>query len=109
MALIQTQKAQMTKEEKQIELKRIIQTRMTSQYWQLSNTLKMVMNDIYSNKELTPQDVVDAFGTEAAELFKISDLIIKVLNEAVPGSAAISAPYNFEIKEDGTVIIGDKK
>lgn len=58
---------------------------------------------------LTPQEVIDGFGTDAAELFRLSGLLVQVLNEAEPGSYPYQLPYAFTVKPDGTVTLGAKR
>ena len=72
-----------------------------------------MMQAVWNNPAgLTPQQVMDAFGSEAAELFQLSDQLLTMLGNVKPDDpylAEAEAPYNYTINDDGTVTIGDKK
>jgi len=58
---------------------------------------------------MTPQEVLDGFGADAAELFRLSSLLVQVLNEAEPGGYPYQTPNEFTINGDGTVTVGAKR
>ena len=109
MAIINVYKAPSDLEGKKEQAKARIKQKMSSQYRQLSSCLKSVYEDVWNNKDLSPQEVMDAFGSEAYELFTMSNSIIGVLNQAVPNSVNVEAPNEYVINNDGSVTIGAEK
>lgn len=69
-----------------------------------------LMRIVWQNpRGLTPQQVMDAFGTEAAELFSLSDALLNLIKTAKPDDpyGDTQIPYEFTIHDDGTVTVGD--
>ncbi len=65
---------------------------------------------VWDNQQgLTPQEVMDALGTNAADLFQLSALLVTTVNTAKPGTLDGEQPYEFTINPDGTVTVGAKK
>lgn len=63
---------------------------------------------VWNNQQgLTPQEVFDALGTNGAELFQLSGLLVQTVNAAKPGAINPAQPYEFTINEDGTVTVGN--
>ena len=56
---------------------------------------------------VSPQEVLDEMGTDAAELFTFSTSIQGMLYEADNTYISITPPYEYTINEDGTVTVGD--
>lgn len=61
---------------------------------------------VWANPSLTPQQVFDAFGTDAAQLFVIAGATATMLNTIVPNTVVAAPPYNYTINSDGTVTVG---
>jgi len=59
----------------------------------------------WMNPELTPQQVSDAFGTDAAQLFVIMGKAQAFINDIKPNSFIQQPPKAFVINQDGTVTI----
>ena len=55
--------------------------------------------------EADPQDVLDAFGTSAAEVFWLSRELVQFINTIDPGYDPKVPPVEFTIESDGRVTI----
>lgn len=63
-------------------------------------------NNVWNNPTYTPQEIVDAFGTDAATLFTLSWQIQQILQAADPGYVMLIPPVPVVINPDGTVTLG---
>jgi hypothetical protein len=72
-------------------------------------TYKNNFTAIWKNLRITPQEIFDAFGTDARELFIAASGIASVINAIKPNTITEPVPYEYTINEDGTVKIGEKK
>jgi hypothetical protein len=62
----------------------------------------------WNNRKVSPQEQCDALGNKAVEFFQVSAITQNYIKALKPDWVEPTMPYEFEIKEDGTVIIGDK-
>lgn len=104
MSLIQTP----TLEQVQLQLKAELSAKLQRNFRQLLNDAQAGFNAIWNNPSLTPQQALDAFGTDASVLFLVNQEIAEILNAIVPGSWTLEIPYNYTINQDGTVTVGAK-
>ena len=74
----------------------------------LLRTFNDQFNSVWNNKDLTPQQVMDAFGTHASQLFINAQATETFLNTITPGTITFTPPYHYTIHEDGNVTVGDK-
>jgi hypothetical protein len=63
-------------------------------------------NQIWNNEEFTPQEIMDAYGTNAAKLFIDSSATQNFLAVVLEGYVPLVPPQPFTINQDGTVTIG---
>jgi hypothetical protein len=63
---------------------------------------------IFNHPSLTPQQSLDAFGTDAAALLVINQNFVTAINSILPGAFALTIPYALTANEDGTVTVGAK-
>ena len=63
---------------------------------------------LWYNDKSTPQDILDQFGTNALELFKMHQSIRAFIRTLDPTYIGLVPPYNFTINQDGTVTVGSK-
>jgi len=74
---------------------------------QFDNACQLVWHNAYG---LTPQQVLDALGTDAAELFAISNTIIPILNQAADAEHQITSVVpdgtTYTLNADGTITLG---
>jgi len=67
-----------------------------------------IFNLLWNNPKATPQEILDQYGTDAAELFSFS-LQIQTMAKAIdPGYVPLVSPYEYTINRDGTITVGDK-
>ena len=71
----------------------------------LQQNLSALMSAFWLNPELTPQQMSDAFGTDAAQLFILMGKAQAFINDVRPGSYIQAPTRPFVINQDGTVTI----
>jgi hypothetical protein len=65
------------------------------------------MSLVWQHPTLSPQQVLDAYGSDAAELFRLAATLKGAVNAAVAGTIPDNdTPKPFTINEDGTVTVG---
>lgn len=74
----------------------------------LNQTFTKIFQQIWVNPNFTPQQIMDAFGSDAASLFQLSGQVQDLLNTIVPNVNQLTPPNAFTINQDGTVTIGAK-
>lgn len=102
-------KIELSKAEKQQRTRKRLIQGVNSVYQQMTSTLEFGFNAVYGNNQgLTPQEVFDAFGTDAVEMLRLSAILQETLIEAHPEIEAKmpSHPYELIPNEDGTVTVG---
>jgi hypothetical protein len=72
---------------------------------QFQSSIASLMAFFWLNPELTPQQMSDAFGTDAATLFVLMSKVSTFMNDVKPNSLNISPTKAFVINQDGTVTI----
>ncbi len=78
-------------------------------YSKIKNMIKTSFNLVWDNPEgLTPQEILDGFGTDAGELFIFSAQMQTLLLTVNPDYEFLTPPYNYVINPDGTVTVGEK-
>jgi hypothetical protein len=91
------------------------QQRVVSQYkaemqrlfGQMRATHDRLFREFWQNRSgLTPQQVSDAFGTEAVQVFILGGALKDFLNMIRPGTVTATPPFEFTPNADGTVTIG---
>lgn len=61
------------------------------------------------NGNLSPQEIMDDFGTEAFKLFRDSAALQTLFAAVIDGYVPLVPPYEFTINQAGTVTIGARK
>lgn len=108
MGIIGKQNEELTKEQKQeLVRKRLVQ--MTNAiYSMMLNTHKQGMATVWENRlGLTPQEVMDALGTDAADLLRLSQLLKTTLSEADESTELVDTPQELTVNADGTVTVNE--
>ena len=99
---------ELTIEQKQQRAARRIKQMATELFSGMGDTYQGIREIVWQNPQgLTPQQVFDALGTEGAELFQLSSLLVQTVNAAKPDTLDGSQPYNFTVNDDGTVTVGE--
>ncbi len=83
-------------------------TQANNLYQILANYLQTTGSFVWSNPgKKTPQEVVDAFGTNAADLFRLSGLLVDFLSAATNTKIPKPMPAGWTAtpNADGTVIL----
>lgn len=91
--------------ELQVQLKARTANQMTVTFKNLVATFNELFKGIWENPSLAPQQALDAFGGDAAELFKIAEAFQVAINVAVPQSLDLAPPVALTFNDDGTVLI----
>jgi hypothetical protein len=60
------------------------------------------------NTSVHPQDFFDVLGSQAVSIFQTAQEVVTHIMKLDPSYTPPSAPYEFNINEDGTVTIGEK-
>lgn len=96
---------QFTEEQKkQLEFKRISDSRKNAVISHIG-AYETALNDFWNNSILTPQEICNALGSEAIELFQASELSYQYIKALMPSYERPSAPMRVIINEDGTATI----
>ncbi len=95
----------LTHDQKKALTKALVQSSVNRCFASMLDAYKKNAAQVWENPQgLTPQDVLDGFGTDAAELFRLASLLKGVINAAVPGTIPDSAAP-IVINADGTVTV----
>jgi len=99
---------ELTLAEKQTRVKKQISRKTFETLQGLIGSYNDIRQMVWNNRQgLTPQEVFDALGTNGAELFQLSGLLVTTVNTAKPDTLDAAQPYEFTINPDGTVTVGD--
>jgi hypothetical protein len=94
--------------EKQVKVKTLISQRLSQAFQMLDGTLWKLAQTVWDNPEgLTPQEVLDAVGSDSAALFQVSSLVSQLVAVASGSEPAAVMPlgWTYQINEDGTVSV----
>lgn len=91
---------------KQAKCKQSIQQTLNAQYKSIIFNFTRIFALVWDNNDLTPQQVMDALGTDAAQLFQIASAMQTAVNSIQPDSLPQSPPKSVTANDDGTVTIG---
>jgi len=94
------------------------QQQIEMQYSQIRNMSKVLYNlmfekhglifrEIWNCPTVSPQEIMDMYGTDAVLLFLFSSQIQNLLASSNPNYVPLAPPYQYTINPDGTVTIGD--
>ena len=107
MSIIQTTQPTLTTEQKQQQAALRIQNEATILFQRMGQTHSQIMQIVFQNQQgLTPQQVLDAVGTNAAELLTLAGSLVTLVNTAVPSTLPTTFPYALTANGDGTVTVG---
>jgi hypothetical protein len=96
----------LTLEQKQLRAKNQISRQASSLFQNMLQTYNQISGMVWQNRQgLTPQQVLDGLGPNAAELFALSALLVSTVNNAKPGTLSGETPYPVIINPDGTVTV----
>lgn len=99
---------ELTTEQKQDRVKTQIARKSYETFQGMIGSYNDIKERVWNNPQgLSPQEVFDALGTNSAELFQLSALLVATVNSAAPDTLDGSQPYAFTVNGDGTVTVGD--
>lgn len=99
----------LTLAQKKVQVKAMMSNAMQRSFNQLVADFNKSFDMVWNNKAgLTPQDVFDAFGVEAAQLFQVAGATQSLINTLVPNTATAVPPNAYVMNQDGTVTVGAK-
>ena len=83
-------------------------TQVYNQLFQQSvSQLTYLYREVWLNElGLTPQQVVDSFGTDAGELMNTFSVLRTAVGSLIPDGIGLADPHTVTVNEDGTVTIG---
>ena len=94
---------------RQVDYTRSIQSLCDSSYFYLCNTQKQGINMVWNNPSLTPQQVCDGLGNQAAKVFQfhsiLTDTIVQIADTAGVQPDILTPTFNFTVNSDGTVTV----
>lgn len=111
MPLVITQQQQtpiaLTIEQQQAKARMVIQQKLSQSYLSLQSTLREVSKIVWQNLDLTPQQVLDGVGSDAANLFRIASLVSQIMTIASGVETPAVRPENYSVvlNQDGTVTV----
>jgi uncharacterized protein YaiL (DUF2058 family) len=70
-------------------------------------TIASVYNDVWNSTDLTPQEIVEAWGTDAQALFTLSYELQQIIAQADPSYVILNAPNAVTFPGDGSAVIGE--
>lgn len=101
---------ELTKEQKLNIVKNKIISINTDIYSQMQEQHTRIFNMVWNNPyDLTPQEVLDEFGTDAGYLFTLSEQIQTILKTVDSDYRLLTTPNEYVKNSDGTVIVGVSK
>ena len=68
-----------------------------------------IFNLLWENSKVTPQEILDKYGTEAKDLFIFSEKIQTLLKQVDPSYEELETPNEYTVLEDGSVEVGSLK
>ena len=80
----------------------------TSMFRRMKQEHARIFNLLWNNSKATPQEILNEYGVDAAELFSFSLQIQTMATSIDPSYVALVPPYKFTINGDGNVTVGDK-
>ena len=89
-----------------LQAQQAIETKMRELHAQMVSYFNQIMTLVWSHPTLTPQQIMDQYGTNAHNLFDMAGLCQQTIESALPNTTLLGPTYNFTINADGTVTIG---
>jgi hypothetical protein len=108
MGIIEITNESEVQQDKAVLVKKRIVDMSTNMFKRMKQEHARIFNMLWNNPKASPQEILDEYGTDAAELFSFS-LQIQTMAKAIdPTYVRLVSPYEYTINPDGTVTIGDK-
>ncbi len=104
---IQNGDVQPTVEQKQANKRVLITSKIQSSFNQVIKDYKEMFDLVWKSSDLTPQEIFDGFGTDAAQLFLIAGAFKDAVNTVAPDTLTEIPAPSYTINEDGSVSINN--
>ena len=99
----------LTIDQKKAKVKAQVTTTSNLLFKVMRENLTVLFSTVFDNElGLTPQQVFDSFGADAAELAGILQGIGEAVSSLLPGGTGLSLPVNLVSNPDGTVTVAPK-
>lgn len=96
----------LTTDQQKAQVANMLRSSTSQAFLQMKNQFVTNFNLVWNHPTLTPQQVFDSVGTDAAGLFQIASAIQTAANAIVPGVLPQTPPKSYTINQDGTVTVG---
>jgi 3-methyladenine DNA glycosylase Tag len=94
-----------TQEQNINRLKAEIITKNSRLYRKMKREHRDLFNKIWKSEEVSPQEILDSFGTDAVSLFVYSSAIQTLLSQVDNTYTPMVPPSEYIINPDGTVTV----
>jgi len=102
--------AEPTTEEKLEATEQKVKHLCKNMFEHINNNHSLIWDLVWNNKlGFTPQEVIDTFGTDAKDLFELSDGIQTLAASACSDYVVKTTPNEYTVNPDGTVTIGEPR
>lgn len=109
MGFVKLRKRPETIQEKKEAAKATLQILASQKYMQMVQSIEQMHDFFWKNIDLTPIEIAEALGTDAADALSIVDNILETLKKIVPETPDLVVPFNVIKNPDGTVTLQEKK
>lgn len=106
MPIITTNQTSPAVDDRKESTKQRIQSTINALYSSMLVAYSRCMGEVWRHPTLSPQEVLDAFGSDAAELFRLAGILKGAINAATPNTIP-DVTANVTVNADGTVTVGD--
>ena len=108
MSIITIANENETQQDVVAEAKKRIVGMSTAMFWRLKQEHARIFNQLWNNPKASPQEILDEYGTDAASLFSFSSQIQTMAASIDSSYVPVVPPYEYTIKPDGTITVGEK-
>ena len=110
MSLLDNNNQELTKEQKKERAVQNLRSNTSVLFMRMIQTYEQGMRTVWNNQQgLTPQEVMDGLGTDAAEAVNLRQLLKQTIQQAKPDQELSQRPEgkDLQINDDGTVTVVD--
>jgi len=108
MPIIEVEKNDRTQAENVTLVKGFMVKLASGLYHQTVSQHARLFQQFWENRKVSPQEILDEYGTDAAQLFAYSSQLQALAKGINPDYEPLVPPYAFTINRDGTVTVGEK-
>ena len=108
MPIIDVEKKDKTQAEIVTQVKGRMVKLASGLYAQTVSQHTRLFQQLWKSPKVTPQEILDEYGTDAAQLFAFSAQLQALALGINPDYEPLVSPYEYIINPDGTVTVGEK-